>query len=124
MLRTLLLAGLLTFLAGCTSFKPVETTADEPAPVHQAVEPGDRVRITTTTGWKLEMDVTAVGPDSLSGTQPGKDNEPIDIPSAEIVELQVEEVDAVKTGAVVVGSGVVLYWILGALATVLILGGA
>ena len=124
MFRTLLFVGVLACLGGCTSFRTMETAADDPARVTQTLEPGDRVRITTTTGWKVELDVTAVGPDSLSGTQPGKDNESIDIPLAEIVELQVEKVDAVKTGAVVVGSGVVVYWILGALATVLILGGA
>ena len=124
MLNTLAFVGLLACLGGCTSFRTMETATDDPAEVTQALEPGDRVRITTATGWKVEMNVTAVGPDSVSGTLPGKDEELVEIPLAEIVELQVEEVDAVRTGAVVVGSGVVIYWILGAMATVLILGGA
>lgn len=124
MLRTLLLAGLLACLAGCTSFKAVENTGDEPAAVARAVEPGDRVRITTTTGWKLELDVTAVGPESISGTKPGEPDDPVEIPVNEIAEIKVKEVDAVKTGAVVVGSGLVMYWILGAVAAALVLGGA
>lgn len=123
MFRTLLLAALLTILGGCTSFKPVDNAPDEPAQAAGMLEPGDRVRITTTTGWKLEMDITAVGPDSISGTKPGEQENPVEIPMDEIAEIQVEQVDAVKTGAVVVGSGLLVYWILAAAATAVLVGG-
>jgi len=107
MFRALVFVGLLACLGGCTSFKTIEMTPDDPARVTQALEPGDRVRITKTSGEKVEMDVTAVGPGSVSGRQPGQDGESIEIPLGEIAELQVKEVSAVKTSSVVVATVVI-----------------
>ena len=96
----------------CTTLRPVALGAG-PQQIQSALHPGDEVRVVTRSGVTHALKVTTVGSDSLGGTAVavwGANPDPvgarIDVPYADIAELEVRRTSGLKTagliGAVVV----------------------
>lgn len=103
-LRLVLLAALLP-LAACTTLRPLADT--QPATIHQAVQPGDRVELEKADGSRLALKVERVTDTELVGVAGGRRHT---VPLAEIRRLDTRVMttsDKVWTGvgvAVVVGA--------------------
>ncbi|MCX8102083.1 MAG: hypothetical protein N3D77_12690 [Geminicoccaceae bacterium] len=84
----------LLVLGGCTRLQEV--------PLHEggrveAVQPGDKVRVTLRDGTARDLQVTAVEPEALVA---GEER----IATREIAKLERREVDETRTGALIAGS--------------------
>jgi hypothetical protein len=103
-----LLALLICLSAACTTMRPI--TADESGEkIRQALKPGDTVHVLTKTGVSRSFEVTAIGETSLAGKTVrmmgvGSSDTwgaPIDMPYADIAQIEVRRVQALKTIGIV-----------------------
>lgn len=81
-------------VASCTTTRPIDPGA--PASLVDAVQPGDRVKITTRDGRGLEFEVVSVEPDALVGAEQR-------VARDEIASLEVTHTSVAKTTALVGG---------------------
>lgn len=79
-------------VSGCTSMRPV---ASGQASLHS----GDVIQIQTTSGSKIDLQVTAVDQAGVFGTTP--DNAQLHVPLAEVLRIERKEFDGVKTAGLV-----------------------
>jgi hypothetical protein len=89
-------------LAACTSLRTVPIEAGR-APA--GVAPGDKVVITTVAGEQLEFEVVRLDPDAVIGADAR-------VAYEDIAALQVEEIDASKTGGAIFGGGMATFIVL------------
>lgn len=109
---------LLAFVAACSTTRPV--ALGTPSSLAEEVQPGDRVRLTTTDGRKLDFEVVRVEPEALVGDD-------LQVALDDIAVLEVTEISAGRTAAAVGGTGLAVFIIMGlivaAIAPALILAG-
>lgn len=115
--------ALLLIVAGCTVMRPADDTA---AASEHKVEVGDTVRIVTHAGQQIELDLTEIDRDTLTGIRrnragdavTGYEIDPADqdsteetlrVPFDDVETAQVHEVDGWKIAAVAGGTFAVLW---------------
>lgn len=94
---------LISFLAGCTTFKPIEMSSFQPErhlDLEKVIKPGDRVCIVTKDGEKNEFRVTAVTNDSIEGKN-------VEIPLMNIASTEKAETKVAEPVLIIV-SGILL----------------
>ena len=135
-LRLVPFIALLVFAGGCTSVRTVDNGTAQSA---RKVEVGDIVRIVTHSGQQIELEVTDVDKERLTGVRrkktgravTGYEIDPADkdsteetlrVPFDDVATVQVRGLDGWKTAALV-GSTVAVLWLIGlALASLLVAG--
>lgn len=99
-----LLAVLVCLSTGCTTMRPIvaDTSGDK---VREALKPGDTVHVLTKSGASRSFEITEVGATSLVGTtvkmlgvgSSDKWGLPIEMPYADIAQIEVRRVQGLKT---------------------------
>ena len=101
---------LIVWNAGCTTMRTVESPEPEMA-VHQ-LEIGDKVKVITADGRKLNFKVLAIDDEQVTGEviKPGQlaTDERITVPIDDIRLVSRAEFDGIKTAGAAVAGGVVL----------------
>ena len=107
---TTLLAVLACLSTACTTMRPIAVdTAGEQA--RRELKPGDTVHLVTRSGASRSFKITEVGATSLTGTTVkmlgvGSSDAwgtPVEIPYADIAQIEVRRVEALRTIALVAG---------------------
>ena len=99
LLRNLIVVLLSCSLMACTSMKMYTGSYSELA---DEVAAGDHVMIRDRTGRVVDMRLTAVSAESLTGTLTGR-SATVVVPIADIERIDIERVDGLKTSFAVVG---------------------
>ena len=112
-IATTLLAALVCLSTGCTTMRPIvaDTSGDK---LREALKPGDTVHVLTKSGASRSFQVTEVGATSLVGKTVrmlgvGSSDgwgSPIEMPYADIAQIEVRRVEGLKT-ALIVALGVI-----------------
>lgn len=89
-------------MLGCTTFKPVEYTE---VSLPDLIEVGETYKFTKTDGTVIEMKVTSVSADEVTGTMEGGGGRTI--LATDLQALEVETIDGGKTTLAVIG-GIIL----------------
>ena len=95
---------LLAVVAACSTTRPV--ALGTPGSLAEEVQPGDRVRLTTTDGRKLDFEVVRVESEALVGDD-------LQVALDDIAALEVTEISAGRTAAAVGGTGLAVFVIIG-----------
>lgn len=119
-IRIVCAVTLLAAIGGCTTLRPVDleiAQLREEIRVGNVVRPGERIRVTTESGDVREFRLEAVHNDSLVG-------DGVTVPIGEITALEAREHSAGKTaGAVFLGTSAVMWILISALLSVMVLPG-
>ncbi len=107
--RGVAMVVLAALLLGCTATRPVDLHGT--AGLADSVAPHDRVSVTTTDGRELSLEVVAVEPDALVGTDERGEEQRLE--RAEILSLEVTQFSPTRTAGLAAGTGLSAFLIAG-----------
>jgi hypothetical protein len=96
---------LAAYLPACTSY---QTLADPAANLQASATPVKKVWITLQSGAHFQLTSPYVEGDSLRGVS--ELSRPTSVAMADVVKVEVREVNEIKTVGLVIGSAVVAFW--------------